>query len=86
MQFRSRTLQLAMGVLVVSISMRGADVVTQPVRSFGFGELRTLAVSPDETRLATAGPTGAFVWNLATGEVLHRIEAHGVPVTSVAFS
>lgn len=86
MQFRSRTLQLTMGVVVVSTAMRGADVVTQPVRSFGFGELRTLAVSPDETRLVTAGQTGAFVWNLATRELLHRIEAHGAPVTSVAFS
>ena len=79
----SRLLQV---VLVVSIPAGAADVITQPRRAFGLGDLRTVAASPDEARLASAGQTGAFLWDAQSGEVLHRLEAHGVMVTAVAFS
>lgn len=82
----SRSICLVLAVLVVSAAGLLGDVVRQARRSYGLGELHTLAVSPDESRLATAGQTGAFLWDFASGQVRHRLEAHGVPVTAVAFS
>lgn len=82
----SRSFRLSLAALVVSSAGLSGDVVRQARRSYGLGELHTVAVSPDESRLATAGQTGAFLWDFATGQVRHRFEAHGVPVTAVAFS
>ncbi len=71
---------------LLSTAITAADVRIQPLRNFGLGELRTVAVSPDNTRLATAGQTGAFIWDYATGQVLHRLEAHATLMTALAFS
>jgi WD40 repeat protein len=80
-------LVLAAGLLIVSLThLVAADVVTQPTRSYGLGDLQVLAVSPNGTHLATAGQTGAFLWDLETGQVRHRFEQHGTRVTAAAFS
>jgi WD40 repeat protein len=63
-----------------------ADVVTNAVRSFGFGEVNRVAVSPDLRWMATAGTSGAFLWDFRQGVMRHRLEAHGWRVSAVAFS
>jgi WD40 repeat protein len=61
-------------------------VVNRPRRSYGLGDLQAIALSPDGSWLASAGQSGAFLWDLSVGEVRHRLENHGVPVTAIAFS
>jgi WD40 repeat protein len=44
----------------------------QPKRVFGFGDVRTVAVSPDLRLMATAGQGGVFIWDVQSGTLLHR--------------
>lgn len=43
------------------------DLVTEPLRSFGLGDLQSVAVSADGRRLATAGRSGVYLWDLEGG-------------------
>jgi len=61
------------------------DVVSMPRRLFGLGDVRSMAASPDQQFMATAGQGGAFLWDLQTGDLLHRLEVDW-SVTSLAFS
>lgn len=63
-----------------------ADVVSQPVRKFGLGDVLQVAISPDKQWMATAGSSGAFIWDFAAGDVVHRLEAHHASVSAVCFS
>jgi eukaryotic-like serine/threonine-protein kinase len=63
-----------------------ADVVTQPLRKFGLGDLQQVALSPNRQWMATSGASGAFVWDYTNGTVLHRLEAHHRRVLSICFS
>jgi WD40 repeat protein len=61
------------------------DVVVEPKRTFGLGDVRSLAVSHDHRFLATAGQTGAFLWDLNSGQLLMPLESPW-SVTALAFS
>src|SRR5688572_17541361 len=50
-----------------------ADIVSKPRRLFGLGDVRVITVSSDQRFMATAGQGGAFLWNLQTGALLHRL-------------
>ena len=63
-----------------------ADVVTEPLRRYGLGELVEVAISPDRSRMATAGRGGAFIWDFQSGTVLHRLEGHHAQVSKACFS
>jgi len=52
-----------------------------PTRMFGFGDVRLLAVSPDLRFLATGGRTGAFLWDLTSGQHLGSLD---IPWTATA--
>ena len=64
----------------------GEDVVTQPIRTFGLGELWSAAYSPDGQHIATCGSQGAFLWDIETGAVVRTFTGHTWYVASVAFS
>ena len=69
---RIRFLATVLGAcLAFSICSR-ADVVTQPLRKFGLGDLLQVAISPDRQWMATAGSGGAFLWDFEAGVVVHR--------------
>src|SRR5215468_2104803 len=63
-----------------------ADVVTEPLRKFGLGDLQLAAISPDGKWMATGGGGGAFLWDFQTGTMVRRLEAHQAAVTSLCFS
>ncbi|MGC3960157.1 MAG: WD40 repeat domain-containing protein [Verrucomicrobiota bacterium] len=63
-----------------------ADVVTQPVRKFGLGDLSQVAIAPNQQWMATSGAGGAFIWNFTNGTVVHRLEAHQARVGALCFS
>ena len=77
---------ISLGVCLVFPVCLRADVVTQPVRKFGLGDLQVVAVSPDGKWMATGGSGGAFVWDYQTGTLLRRLEAHQTRVNALRFS
>jgi WD40 repeat protein len=83
---RGRVLLLASVLILCPCLLPMADVVNRPRRSYGLGDLRAIALSPDGLWLASGGQSGAFLWELSDGQVRHRLEAHEVPVTALAFS
>lgn len=62
------------------------DIVSTPVRAFGFGEISTAIASPNGAWLATAGQAGAFLWDYEKRTVRHRLEAPHTMVLALAFS
>jgi len=79
-------IRLLLGVgLVFTLCLR-ADVVTQPLRKFGLGDLTRVAISPDGQWMATSGSGGAFIWDFTNGTVVHRLEAHHTRVGALCFS
>jgi len=64
-----------LGVCLAFAVWSRADVVTQPVRKFGLGDLSQVAMSPDGQWMATSGSSGAFLWSFTNGTVAHRLEA-----------
>lgn len=75
------------GLLCLILSATGldADIVTNPTRLFGLGEVRLIAVSPDLKFLATAGQGGGFLWDVPTATLRKRLEGDW-SVTALAFS
>ena len=71
-----RTLAVVPGCWLVLTVCCAADVVTQPLRSYGLGDLQEAAISPDRRWMATCGPGGAFIWDFENGTVRHRLEGH----------
>jgi WD40 repeat protein len=71
-----RFLATVLGACLASAICSRADVVTQPLRKFGLGDLLQVAISPDRQWMATAGSGGAFIWDFADGSVVHRLETH----------
>src|SRR5262245_5732875 len=71
--------------LALAVSAR-ADVVTQPLRKFGLGDLSQVAISSNRQWMATCGSSGAFLWDFATGNVVRRLEAHQARVDAICFS
>lgn len=83
---RNSFLAIALGAcLAITVGSR-ADVVTQPARKFGLGDLLQVTISPDRQWMATAGSGGAFIWNFEAGTVVHRLEAHHARVVAICFS
>lgn len=83
---RTRFLSLAIGASLAFTYLSSADLVTQPIRKFGLGDLLQVAIAPDRQRMATAGSGGAFLWDFDSGAVVHRLEAHQSRVSAVCFS
>ena len=81
-----KVLALALGFCLASMIYSVADIVTQPLRKFGLGDLQVAAISPDGKWMATCGSGGAFLWDFQTGTMLHRLEAHQAPVLALCFS
>ena len=50
------------------------------------GDISSLAVSPDGAQIAADGINSVFVWDAASGAIVHRLEGHSERVFSVAFS
>jgi len=77
-------------VLVLSSFLCGtADcepVINEPVTTFGLGTLRCAAYSPDGAHVVTAGGDGIYIWNSATGSLLHSLKGHAEGISAVAFS
>ncbi|HEV8541189.1 MAG TPA: WD40 repeat domain-containing protein [Verrucomicrobiae bacterium] len=63
-----------------------ADVVREPTRKFGLGDLQQVAISPDGKWMATSGGGGAFLWDFQAGTLLHRLEGHQSTVLALGFS
>ncbi|KAJ8610846.1 hypothetical protein CTAYLR_006465 [Chrysophaeum taylorii] len=50
-------------------------------------EVSKVAIARDSTRFASCGgDSAAFVWNVATGAVLKRLEGHAARINAVAFA
>jgi WD40 repeat protein len=62
------------------------QVVTVPSRTYGLGDLGPGAVSPDARHFATGGQSAAYIWDLSTGAVRHRLEGLGAQIGALAFS
>jgi len=78
---------LLSGVVGVALLVQAAPgVITEPRRIFGLGDLYFAAVSPNGRHLATAGPSGAFLWDLDHGTVRHHLAAHRGRVSALCFS
>ena len=77
---------LTLGACLAFSACSLADVVTEPLRKFGLGDLQQVAISPDGKWMATSGGSGAFLWDFQTGTLLHRLEAHQSAVLPLAFS
>lgn len=77
---------VTLALTLAGIGRLFADTVSKPMRTFGLGELRTVMTSPDGNHLATAGQSGAFLWDPAAATVRHRLEAHTGFVSVLAFS
>jgi hypothetical protein len=67
------TVLAAFGLSLCWSSLALGDVVTQPVRTFGLGELRMAAVSPDGRFLATAGQGGGQIGNQLANLLRHTL-------------
>ena len=76
----------AFGLLLAFTAMARADVVTEPLRKFGLGDLLQVAISPDGAWMATAGSSGAFLWDFKSGTVVQRLESHHARVPALCFS
>ena len=63
-----------------------ADTVTQPLATFGFGSVDTVALSTDGRQVATSGPGGVFLWDAASGSNTFRLQDHHARVSVLAFS
>src|SRR5436190_13724208 len=61
------------------------SIDSKPAQLYGLGEVRVTAISPDLRFLASAGPAGAFLWDLPTATLLHRFQTPGT-VIALAFS
>jgi WD40 repeat protein len=83
---RIRFAKMLFGVCLAFTICSRADVVTQPLRKFGLGDLQMAAISPDGKWMATCGSGGGFVWDYQTGTLLHRLEAHHREVLTLCFS
>jgi WD40 repeat protein len=62
---------------------------SEPVRLFRGNTTRimAMAVSPDESLLATAAADGSvLVWEVATGLLVHSVQAHAEAATALAFT
>ncbi len=78
-------IQLGM-MSITGVIIAGVDTVTEPVAMFGLGDLRSVAVSMDGRHLATAGRSGAYLWDLESGTLRHRVESEGGNVPALVFS
>lgn len=56
-----------------------------PIRQFGLGDLQRMASSPNLRFLATGGQAGAFLWNIETNALPHRLNLPW-STTALAFS
>ena len=74
-----------LGCLVFTVCS-AADVVTRPLRTYGLGDLLQAAISPDGLSLATAGSSGAFIWDFRSGTLQHRLEGNFGSVFTLCFS
>lgn len=83
---RTPYLAFMLGVCLSFTMSSLADIVTQPLRRFGLGDLLQVAISPDKQWMATCGSSGAFVWDFEDGNVVHRLEAHHARVSAICFS
>jgi WD40 repeat protein len=71
---------------IVSVGADTVDTVTQPVDVFGLGDLKSVAISMDGRHVATAGRSGAYLWDLEEGTVRHRFEGEGGNTPALVFS
>ncbi len=67
-------------------AFRAAGEAPLPKRLFGLGSLSAAAVSPDGRHLATGGESAAYLWDLESGTVRHRLPDHRTEVLALAFS
>ncbi len=57
-------------VFLVSSQLYAQDQIQKPLKQYSLGNLRAIAVSPDEKYLATGGNGGGYLWDFNTGEIL----------------
>ena len=60
--------------LVAGASLAAQDTALQPQKTFGYGSFIDLAMVPDGQHFLTAGPFGAFLWDLDLGQVIARFQ------------
>ena len=63
---------VCVGMVLAGAGLRGEQVVTEPIRTFGLGTLEAVAYSPDGRYIATCGSAGAFLWEVATGHWVRK--------------
>jgi len=73
-------------ITLVGASAFAEDVVTQPLATFGFGQLKCATYSPDGHRVASAGAAGAFLWDADTAAHICDMRKGVDYVYSIAFS
>lgn len=79
----SKSTYLALLMLLPTVV--SADLINEPLRTFGLGDLRYSGLSPDSKRIVTCGSGGAFLWT-AGGQLLPNFMSYSGPVTSAEFS
>ena len=60
--------------LFSAIISSSQDVIKKPERQFGLGTLESVAYHPDGKHILTAGSGGAFLWNIATEDIVHKFK------------
>lgn len=83
---RIQSLATALAACLTVTMCSRADLVSEPLRKFGLGDLLRVAISPDRQWMATCGSSGAFLWDFQNGTVEQRLETHRAPVSAIGFS
>ena len=65
----------------------GTGALLKTLKKGGGAGFRTVTFSPDGTKIATGGDDHSVrIWDVESGELLHRLERHSLEVLAVAFS
>jgi hypothetical protein len=83
--FNWRPVIATLGV-VMALPLGVSFASAQPIRTFGYGGLGSVAVSPDGRHLLTGGNQGLFLWDISTGGVIKRFEAGPGSVVRIGFN
>jgi WD40 repeat protein len=72
--------------VVMALTLGVSFAPAQPIRTFGYGSLGSVAVSPDGQHLLTGGNQGLFLWDIGTGDVIKGFEAGPGIVVRIGFN
>src|SRR5688572_22409797 len=73
MSYRLIAVITALGTCLAMAKSAG-DTVSQPKRTFGLGDATVVSASPDLQYIAAGGQGGAYLWDVQSGKLRHRLQ------------